>query len=106
VTVERLVELVIRSLTAEHEVADVHRGHSSYTDRVPLVVVDRDGARWRVLVMVEPWRRRHDLGSSRSSPGGRAGPHGACSWSRSPSRSTSSPDVGATHRSEALALDG
>ena len=54
-TVERLVELVIRSLTAENEIVDVHRGHSSYTDRVPLVVVDRDDRRWRLLIMVEPW---------------------------------------------------
>jgi hypothetical protein len=55
VTVDRLVELVIRSLTAENEIADVHRGHSSYTDRVPLVVVDRDDRRWRLLIMVDPW---------------------------------------------------
>ena len=41
-TVERLVELVIRSLIAENEIADVHCRHSSYSDRVSLVVVDRD----------------------------------------------------------------
>ena len=57
-TVERLVELVIRSLTAKNEIADVHRGHSSYIDRVPLVVVDRDDQRWRLLVMVEPWSQK------------------------------------------------
>jgi hypothetical protein len=53
-TVDRLVELVIRSLSAKHEVADVYRGHSSYSDRVALVVVDRDDRRWRLLVMIEP----------------------------------------------------
>ncbi|HSJ44307.1 MAG TPA: hypothetical protein VK923_06465 [Euzebyales bacterium] len=54
-TVEGLVELVIRSLAEEHDIVDVHLGHSSYPDRVPLVVVDRDARRWRLLVMVEPW---------------------------------------------------
>ena len=54
-TVEGLVELVIRSLAEEHDIVDVHLGRSSYPDRVPLVVVDRDGDRWRVYVLREPW---------------------------------------------------
>lgn len=54
-TVDRLVELVIRSLTAEHEIADVQRGHTMPSDRHALVVVDRDGLRWRLWVDAEPW---------------------------------------------------
>ena len=54
-TVERLVELVIRSLTAENDIADVHRGHTMHSDRQALVVVDRDGLRWRLWVAAEPW---------------------------------------------------
>jgi hypothetical protein len=45
VTVERLVELIVRSLTAEHEVADLHRALTVHTDRVGLVVGAADGTR-------------------------------------------------------------
>lgn len=54
-TIERLIELVIRSLSAENELVDVHRGHTLHSDRVGLVVVDRDGVRWRLWVAKEPW---------------------------------------------------
>ena len=54
-TVDRLVGLLIRSLTAEHEVADVHRSHTVYRDRVAVTVVDVDGDRWRLHVLREPW---------------------------------------------------
>lgn len=54
-TVERLVELVVRSLTAENELADVHRGHTVHSDRVGVVVVAVDGSRWRLWVGKEPW---------------------------------------------------
>lgn len=42
-TIERLVELLIRALTAEHEVADVRRRHTVHTDRKAVLVVDHDG---------------------------------------------------------------
>ncbi|HEX6254379.1 MAG TPA: hypothetical protein VFZ70_01075 [Euzebyales bacterium] len=54
-TVTRLVELLIRSLSTEHEVADVRRAHTTYSDRVGVLVVDRDGLRWRLTVAREPW---------------------------------------------------
>ncbi|HEX6256093.1 MAG TPA: hypothetical protein VFZ70_09820 [Euzebyales bacterium] len=54
-TVERLVELVIRALTVEGEIAEVRRARTVHSDRVGLVVVDRDGDRWRLWVAVDPW---------------------------------------------------
>ena len=53
--VERLVELVISALTAENQVADVHRSHTVYRDRVAVTVVDVDGDRWRLHILREPW---------------------------------------------------
>lgn len=54
-TVDRLVELLVRALTVEHEVAEVRRARTVYRDRVGLVVVDVDGLRWRAWVAREPW---------------------------------------------------
>ena len=54
-TAERLVHLLIRALTVEAEVAEVRRAHTLHTDRHALVVVDRDGSKWRLWVAAEPW---------------------------------------------------
>lgn len=54
-TAARLVELLIRALTIENEVAEVRRGHTMHTDRHAVIVVDRDGLSWRVWVAQEPW---------------------------------------------------
>ena len=55
VNVDRLVDLIIRSLTAENAIVDVHRSHTVYNDRVALSVVDTDGDRWRIHILREPW---------------------------------------------------
>lgn len=54
-TAARLVELLIRALTAENEIREVRRGHTLDRDRDALVVVDRDGLSWRIWVAREPW---------------------------------------------------
>jgi hypothetical protein len=54
VNVERLVELVIRALTAENQIVDVHQPHR-HGDRVAVTVVDVDRDRWRLHVLREPW---------------------------------------------------
>lgn len=54
-SIDRLIELVVRALTAEHEIAEVRRAHTMHTDRVGLVIVDRDGQRWRAWLGEEPW---------------------------------------------------
>jgi hypothetical protein len=57
VTLERLVELVVRSLTVEHEVADVQRGHATTPDTALLVVTAFDGGRWKLTASADPWSR-------------------------------------------------
>ena len=54
-TAARLVELLIRALNVEAEVAEVRRARTMHSDRRALVVVDRDGLRWRLWVATEPW---------------------------------------------------
>lgn len=60
VNVERLVELVIRALTAENQVGDVHRSHTVYRDRVAVTVVDVDVDGDRCTFCVSRGRRQPD----------------------------------------------
>ena len=47
--------LVCRSLATAAEIASCDKATTIYRDRVALLAVDRDGGRWRIHVMTEPW---------------------------------------------------
>ncbi|HSJ45543.1 MAG TPA: hypothetical protein VK923_12735 [Euzebyales bacterium] len=54
-TGEHIAYLVCRSLVTEAEIASCDKASTVYRDRVALLAVDRDGGRWRIHVMSEPW---------------------------------------------------
>ena len=56
-TLERLVDLIIRSLTVEYEVRAVERSRTTLVDHALVVVTDRNGGRWRLTASPEPWSR-------------------------------------------------
>jgi len=56
-TLERLVDLIIRSLSVEYEIQTVDRGHTSLVDHALVVVTDRRGGRWRLTASPEAWSR-------------------------------------------------
>lgn len=56
-TLERLVDLIVRSLSVEYEVQAVDRAHTTLVDHALVVVTDRRGGRWRLTASPEPWSR-------------------------------------------------
>jgi hypothetical protein len=54
-TGDHIAYLVCRSLTTEAEIVACEQASTIYRDRVSLLAVDRDGGRWRIHVMTEPW---------------------------------------------------